>query len=151
MSRSALGVFKFPETTGPTEAKFHVAPPWDWGKDGKPIQIIKLICCYSLLSSPGPGTFSRGFATNLASHRAFSSALKIEKLKAPLIPGSKGGGGAGDTNDWWIHVSKGFFNYTLLSGALIKWILCHVIAFSEDKAGMLRLHNLRATRRIKRI
>ena len=66
VSRSALGVFKFSETTGPTEAKFHVAPPWDWGKDGKPIQIIKVISCYSLLLSPGPGTFSRGFATNLA-------------------------------------------------------------------------------------
>ena len=59
--------------------------------------------------------------------------MKIEKLKAPLIPGPKGG----DKNDWCIHVSKGGFIYTLLSGALIIWILCHVIAFSEDKAGML--------------
>ena len=28
-------VFKFSETTGPTEAKFHVAPPWDRGKRWK--------------------------------------------------------------------------------------------------------------------
>ena len=28
-------VFKFSETAGPSEAKFHVAPPWDRGKDGK--------------------------------------------------------------------------------------------------------------------
>ena len=31
-------VFKFSEATGPTEAKFHVAPPWDRGKDGKLIE-----------------------------------------------------------------------------------------------------------------
>ena len=31
--------------------------------------------------------------------RAFSGALKIEKLKAPLIPGPEG---AVDTNDWCI-------------------------------------------------
>ena len=28
------------ETTGPTEAKFHVPPLWDRGKDGKLIQMI---------------------------------------------------------------------------------------------------------------
>ena len=33
-------VFKFSETTGPNEAKFHVVPPWDNGKDGKLIQMI---------------------------------------------------------------------------------------------------------------
>ena len=33
-------VFKFSETTGPTEAKFHVAPPWHRGKDEKLIQMI---------------------------------------------------------------------------------------------------------------
>ena len=31
---------------------------------------------------------------------AFSRALKIEKLKAPLFPGP---GGAGDANDWCIN------------------------------------------------
>ena len=31
---------KLSETTGPTETKFHVAPPWDRGKDGKLIQLI---------------------------------------------------------------------------------------------------------------
>ena len=44
------------------------------------------------------GAFSRDFTTILAPEcRAFSGALKIEKLKAPLIPGPKG---AVDTNDW---------------------------------------------------
>ena len=33
-------VFKFSKTTGPTEAKFHVTPPWDSGKDGTLIQMI---------------------------------------------------------------------------------------------------------------
>ena len=65
--------------------------------------MIKVICCYSLLSSPGARTFSRcfalnlvphrAFATNLVPHRALSSVLKIEKLKAPLNPGPEGGGG----------------------------------------------------------
>ena len=40
------------------------------------------------------------FTTILAlESRAFSGALKIEKLKAPLIPGLEG---AVDTNDWCI-------------------------------------------------
>ena len=45
------------------------------------------------------GAFSRGFTKILA--RAFSRALKIEKLKAPLFPGP---GGAGDVNDWCIII-----------------------------------------------
>ena len=45
--------------------------------------------------------FSRDFTTFLAPEsRAFSGALRIEKLKAPLIPGPKGGV---DTNDWCIR------------------------------------------------
>ena len=40
------------------------------------------------------------FTINLARQgRAFSRALKIEKLKAPLFRGPEG---AGDTNDWCI-------------------------------------------------
>ena len=39
------GICKFSETTEPTEAKYHVIPPCDRGKDGKLFQI----CCYSLL------------------------------------------------------------------------------------------------------
>ena len=47
------------------------------------------------------GAFSRDFTTILAPEcRAFSGALKIEKLKALLIPGPKG---AVDTNDWCIN------------------------------------------------
>ena len=63
--------------------------------------MIQLICCSSLLSVPGrAGAFSRDFTTSLAPEcRAFSGALKIEKLKAPLIPGPEG---AVDTNDWCI-------------------------------------------------
>ena len=37
---------KFSETTGPTEAKFHVSPPLDRGKDGKLIQNGLCLCCY---------------------------------------------------------------------------------------------------------
>ena len=53
-----------------------------------------------ILSPPRAGAFSGDFTTNLARQcRAFSRALKIEKLKAPLFRGPKG---AGATNDWCI-------------------------------------------------
>ena len=60
--------------------------------------MIQDICCSTLLSVPRrAGAFSRDFATILAPEcTAFSGALKIEKLKAPLIPGPDG---AVDTND----------------------------------------------------
>ena len=49
---------------------------------------------------PGAGAFIGDFTTNLARQcRAFSRALKIEKLKAPLFRGPRG---AGATNDWCI-------------------------------------------------
>ena len=71
------------------------------------IQVI----CSSFFSVPGrAGAFSRDFTTSLAPEcRAFSGALKIEKLKAPLIPGPEG---AGDTNDWCITISP-FFLFSL--------------------------------------
>ena len=50
------------------------------------------------------GTFLQGFYHKCGPQcRAFSSALEIEKLKAPLVPGPEG---AGDTctNDWCITV-----------------------------------------------
>ena len=56
---------------------------------------------FIFISPRGAGAFSRDFTTNLAPQcRAFSRALEIEKLKAPLIPGPEG---AGDTNDWCIN------------------------------------------------
>ena len=46
--------------------------------------MIQVICCSSLLSVPGrAGAISGDFTTSLAPEcRAFSGALKIEKLKA---------------------------------------------------------------------
>ena len=53
-----------------------------------------------ILSAPVGGAFSGDFTTNLARQcRAFSRALKIEKLKAPPFRGPEG---AGATNDWCI-------------------------------------------------
>ena len=49
-----------------------------------------------ILSAPGAGAFSGNFTTNLTR----LSALKIEKLKAPLFRGPEG---AGATNDWCIN------------------------------------------------
>ena len=75
--------------------------------------MIQVICCSSLLSVPGrAGAFSRDFTTSLAPEcRAFSGALKIEKLKAPLIPGPEG---AVDTNDWCIIFRSGSANSSSL-------------------------------------
>ena len=48
------------------------------------------------------GAFSRDFTTKLARQcRAFSRALKTEKLKAPLFRGPEG---ARASNDWCINV-----------------------------------------------
>ena len=84
----------------PTEAKFHVEPQWDRG--GKSIQRIPVICCSSFdyCQPLGAGAFCGAFTTNVApQRRAFSRALEIEKLKAPLFRGPEG---AGATNDWCI-------------------------------------------------
>ena len=59
----------FSEITGPIEAKFHVEPPWDRGRNF--IQMVQLrvqvICCSSLLSISGDaGAFSRDITINLS-------------------------------------------------------------------------------------
>ena len=80
-------------TTGPTEAKFHVESQWDRG--GKFIQMIPVICCSSFeyCQPLGAGAYRRAFTTHVAPQcRAFSRALEIEKLKAPLFCGPEGGG-----------------------------------------------------------
>ena len=67
-----------------------------------------------IVSLWGAGAFSRGFTKTLARQcRAFSRALKIEKLKAPLFPGP---GGAGDANDWCIKRT------TPLQMSMVFWI-----------------------------
>ena len=87
-------VFKiFSETIGPAEAKFHVEPRWDRGR--KFIQMILVICCslFEYCQPLGAGAFRRAFTTNVARQcRAFSRALEIEKLKAPLFRGPRGVG-----------------------------------------------------------
>ena len=56
---------------------------------------------FIIVSPREGGAFSRNFTTILAPEcRAFSGALKIEKLKAPLIPDPEG---TVDTNDWCIR------------------------------------------------
>ena len=64
--------------------------------------MIPVICCSSFeyCQPLGAGAFRGAFTTNVASQcRAFSRALEIEKLKAPLFRGPEG---AGDSNDWCI-------------------------------------------------
>ena len=76
----------FSETTGPTVVKFHVEPPWDRGR--KFIQMVQIIFVLHYCQPPGAEAFSRDFTINLFPQcRAFSRALKTEKLKVPLSPG----------------------------------------------------------------
>ena len=68
-----------------------------------------------ILSAPGGGAVSGDCNTNLARQcRAFSRALKIKKLKAPLYRGPEG---AGATNDWCItsHTNLNTLNLHLLT------------------------------------
>ena len=92
----------------PTEDKVHVGPQRDMGKiysnDSGQLSFFILI-----LPASGAGAFSGDFTTNLARQcRAFSRALTIEKLKAPLFRGPEG---AGATNDWCIRTSLIFSQF----------------------------------------
>ena len=89
----------FFEITEPTEDKVHVGPTQDRGENYSN-DSGQLLFFILILSAPGGGAFRGVFTTNLARQcRAFSGALKIEKLKARLFPGPEG---AGATNDWCI-------------------------------------------------
>ena len=93
---------KFSETTGPTEAKEIVAPPSGRKKRWKAYSNDLGHLLLFIIVNPGGGGGGQGqlaeiSSTNLAPQfRAFSRALKMEKLNAPLFPGPEG---AGDTND----------------------------------------------------
>ena len=66
------------------------------GSGGGPGHLLFFI----IVNLRGTGAFSRDFTINLSPQcRAFSRALKTEKLKALLFPGPIG---AGTTNDWCI-------------------------------------------------
>ena len=88
---------------------------------------------FHVIVSPwGAGAFSRGFTKTLARQcRAFTRALKIEKLKAPLFPGPRG---AGDANDWCInefertHVRS--FSYYKFRNFFRKFSLSELLAIS---------------------
>ena len=95
-------VFKFFfEITEPTEDKVYVGPPRDRGANLFKLFRSVVVLYFNFVSPPGgAGVFSGDFTKNLARQcRAFSRALKIEKLKAPLFRGPEGGGA---TNDWCI-------------------------------------------------
>ena len=85
----------FSETTGPIEAKFPVEPTWVYSNGPGHLLFFIIVNLRE-----GAGAFSRDFTINLSPQcRAFSRALKTEKLKAPLFPGPVG---AWTTNDWCI-------------------------------------------------
>ena len=98
-------VFKFFfEITEPIEDKDQVGPPQDRGENL--FKRFRSVFVLYFKEIKGAGAFSGDFTTNLARQcRAFSRALKIEKLKAPLFRGPEG---AGATNDWCIMGSLNF-------------------------------------------
>ena len=95
---------------------------WDQHRIGEKIysnDLCQLLFFILILSAPGgAGAFSGGFTTNLARQcRAFSRALKIEKLKAPLFRGPEG---AGATNDWCIREHTLFQIFQITTKPSIK-------------------------------
>ena len=77
----------FSETTGPTEAKFHVEGKKVYS-NGPGHFLFFIIVNLRRGGGGGAGAYSRDFTTNLSPQcRAFSRALKTEKLEAPLFPG----------------------------------------------------------------
>ena len=73
-------MLKYSETTGPTEAKFNGAPPWDRGKDGK---LIQMFCCYSLLSTPEDGDIYHTFGPAV---QRFQQGFEVLRDNWCIIP-----------------------------------------------------------------
>ena len=100
-------VFKFFfEITEPIEDKVHVGPPRDRGEN-----LFKsfgsVVVFYFNFVSPRRRGLLAGIlhVPQIWQCRAFSRALKIEKLKAPLFRGPEG---AGAINDWCISFNNFF-------------------------------------------
>ena len=90
------------KTTWLTEAKFHVAPPWDRGTDGKlnsndSGHLLLLIIVNTRGGGWGP---SAGISSQI--RPAGQGLENCKMLKALLFSGPEGGR-AGDTNDWCIY------------------------------------------------
>ena len=69
-----------------------------WSRRGSRSFVVLHYCQPPGGGGGAAGAFSRDFTINLSPQcRAFSRALKTEKLKAPLFPGPVG---TGTTNDW---------------------------------------------------
>ena len=64
--------------------------------------------------------------------RAFGGAFKIEKLKAPLIPGPEG---AVDTNDWCISWGLTYFDEFICHGKFgMESLFLYAILFVTKKS-----------------
>ena len=64
-------VFKFSETSGQTEAKFHVAPPWDRGKRWKAYSNdLGHLLLFIIVNPPGAGLLA-GILPQIWPHSAW--------------------------------------------------------------------------------
>ena len=90
-----LCVIKFSETTGPTDATFHVEPPWDRWINRKLIRIIYVIRCYSFLLAPRRGHLQWFY------HKFGPAVQGFEhwKVKSPSNSWPRGGWGY----KWLVH------------------------------------------------
>ena len=108
----------FSETTVPTEAKFHVEPPWD--RRGKFIQMVQVI----IVNLRGAEAFCRDFTINVSPQcRAFSRALKTEKVKSPAIPRPR----KGRDYKWLVH------KWIILSFFLKMILKARVLSYGRSK------------------
>ena len=81
--------------------------------------MIQVILLFFIIVGPLEGG---AFTTRLAPEcRAFSGALKIEKLKAPLISGPEG---AVDTNEWCIKIMLNCVNCVTQTCVVNALFLC---------------------------
>ena len=106
VSIMCMCVFKFFfEITEPTVV--HVGLTQDRGENLFKRFRSVVVLYFNFVSPRGAGAFSGGFTTDLARQcRAFSRALKIEKLKAPLFRGPEGAG----AEDWFANCVKPSLN-----------------------------------------
>ena len=108
--------------TGPIKDKVCIEQPMAYSNNPGHLLI------FIIFHPQGAGASSRDFTTNLVRQcRAFSGALEIGKLKAPLFRGPKG---AVDSNEWCITLIKSYYfshSSFMLYASSSEPVLCIIV------------------------